>query len=345
MRIWHNIYKDLITLESVFQAWDEFIQDKKKKADVMEFRRFLEDNLFELRQSLKDKTYRHGGYKSFYIRDPKVRHISKACVRDRVVHHLVSNELEKIFDKTFYIHSYSCRKEKGTHKAIEAFIRIARKASKNNTSPLFALKCDIRKFFASVDHEILYRLLDKRILDEDFLWLLKEIIDSFNVESTPKGMPIGNLTSQLFANIYMDPFDQFMKQELKVKYFIRYADDFVILSEDKEYLEELIEKIKEFLELKLKLSLHPQKVEIRNYYLGIDFLGYVVFPNFVLPRTKTKRRLFRKLHKKVEDYKMNKISGESLNQSIQSYLGYLIHANSYKLSLQLKNQIVFWLND
>jgi len=311
----------------------------------MEFSRFLEDNLFELRQSLKDKAYRHGGYKSFYIRDPKVRHISKACVRDRVVHHLVSNELEKIFDPTFYIHSYSCRKEKGTHKAIEAFIRIARKASKNNTSPLFALKCDIKKFFASVDHEILYRLLDRRILDEDFLWLLKEIIDSFNVDSTPKGMPIGNLTSQLFANIYMDPFDQFMKQELKAKNYIRYADDFIILSADREYLEDLIEKIKTFLESKLKLSLHPYKVEIRNYYLGIDFLGYVVFPHFVLPRTKTKKRLFRKIRKKVDDYKINKISAESLNQSIQSYLGYLLHANTYKLSQQLKNQIIFWLND
>ena len=255
MRIWHNIYKDLITLESVFQAWDEFIQGKKKKADVVEFGRFLEDNLFELHQSLQEKTYRHGSYKSFYIRDPKVRHISKACVRDRVVHHLVSNELEKIFDKTFYVHSYSCRKEKGTHKAIETFIKISRMASKNNTSPLFALKCDIKKFFASVDHEILYRLLDRKILDDDFLWLLKEIIDSFKVDSMAKGMPIGNLTSQLFANIYMDPFDQFMKQELKVKYYIRYADDFVILSENREYLEELVEEIKDFLELKLKLFL------------------------------------------------------------------------------------------
>lgn len=337
-------------MEAIFQAWDEFIEGKKKKIDVVAFTRFLEDNLFDLQQSLKEKTYRHGSYKSFYIRDPKVRHISKACVKDRVVHHLVSSMLEKIFDPTFYVHSYSCRREKGAHKAIETFIKLSKKASKNNTGSLFVLKCDIKKFFASVDHEVLLKQLTNKIRDEDFLCLLRDIIYSFNSEvaensGTPKGMPIGNLTSQLFANIYLDPFDQFMKQELKVKYYIRYADDFVILSESKGYLVELVEKIRKFLNSNLKLSLHPHKVEIRDYYLGIDFLGYVVFPNFVLPRTKTKRRIFRKIHKKMQLYKINKISGESLNQSIQSYLGYLGHANTYKLTQQLKNRILFWLND
>ncbi len=311
----------------------------------MAFRRFLEDNLFELHQSLKAKTYQHGGYKSFYIRDPKVRHISKACVRDRVVHHLVSNVLERIFDPTFYVHSYSCRKNKGTHKAIESFVKLARKASKNNTSPLFVLKCDVKKFFASVDHEILYRLLDRRIFDEDFLWLLREIINSFSIDAQERGMPIGNLTSQFFANIYLDPFDRFIKHDLKIEYYIRYADDFIILSDNKEYLEKLIVNLEHFLEFELKLFLHPHKISIRDYYLGIDFLGYIVFPNFVLPRTKTKKRLFRKIHKKVELYKMSKITAESLSQSIQSYLGYLTHANAYKLSQQLKNQIIFWLND
>src|SRR3989344_2446084 len=346
MRIWHTIYSHSSTIEAVFQAWDEFIIGKKKKTDVVAFARFLEDNLFELHQNLQNKTYEHGGYKSFYIRDPKVRHISKACVKDRVVHHLASRLLEKIFDSTFYTHSYSCRREKGTLKAIEAFIRFSRKASKNNTFPLFALKCDIKKFFANVDHEILIKLLNKRIQDEDFLWLLKEIVSSFSSEFTtdlkfPKGMPIGNLTSQLFANIYLDPLDRYIKHELKVEYYIRYADDFIILSESREYLEGLITSIKEFLNSKLTLSLHPQKIEIKNYYLGVDFLGYVIFPHFVLPRTKTKRRIFKKIYQKVQLYKMNKISSGLLNQSVQSYLGYLGHANAYRLSLQLKNQVVF----
>lgn len=233
---------DLISIQNLFQAWEEFKKDKKKKDDVLLFERNLEDNLFQLHQDLNDKSYKHGNYKSFYVRDPKIRHIHKAVVKDRVVHHLASGKLEKIFDKTFYEHSYSCRKGKGTHKAVKAFTKLTRKASCNNTSPLYVLKCDIKKFFHNVDHNILIGLLRKKVSDQDFLWLLKEIVSSFKSEYTvnpkyPKGMPIGNLTSQIFANIYMDPFDKFVKHKLKVKYYIRYADDFVIISPDKNYLE------------------------------------------------------------------------------------------------------------
>lgn len=337
-------FSEVTTLESVFQAWDEFIKDKKKKQDVIEFGRHLEDNLFTLHKSLVDKTYQHGGYKSFYVRDPKVRHISKANISDRVVHHLVSNVLEKVFDPTFYAYSYSCRKNKGTHKGVVAFSRQLRKLSKNNTSPAFVLKCDIKKFFASVDHNILLELLRKKITDEDFLWLMRDIIGSFSVDSQPKGVPIGNLTSQFFANIYLDPLDKFIKNTLKAPYYIRYADDFVILVDNREYLEDLLPKIEKFLNDELKLSLHPDKVSIRDYYLGIDFLGYIVFPHYILPRTKTKRRILRKIRKKVELVRENKLSTESLQQSLQSYLGYLSHANSHKFSQELKNQVLFWLN-
>ena len=266
------------------------------------FERNLEDNLFTLYESLLNKTYEHGGYKAFYIRDPKIRHIHKACVRDRVVHHLTSKVLERIFEPTFYAHSYSCRKNKGTHKGIKAFIKLARKVSRNNTAPLYVLKCDIKKFFASVDHSVLLEILNKSIKDDDFIWLLDEIIYSFKTEVVDKGIPIGNLTSQLFANIYMNPLDQYMKHKLKTKNYIRYADDFVVLSQDKKYLEDLIPMIKEFLEKELKLTLHPNKIGISNYYLGVDFLGYVIFPNFVVPRTKTKRRMFRKIYKQIAAY-------------------------------------------
>ncbi len=315
------------------------------------FERFLEDNLFSLYSNLQDKTYQHGEYQSFYVRDPKLRHIHKALVKDRVIHHLVSSILEKIFEKTFYAHSYSCRTNKGTHKAVQSFIQFARKASHNNTSPLFVLKCDIKKFFASVDQQILINLLKTRIKDSDFMWLLKEIIESFNSEHSlgplfpAKGMPIGNLTSQLFANIYLDPFDQFIKHQLKIKYYIRYADDFVILSNDKHYLENILLQIEQFLGQTLKLSIHPNKITIRSYYLGIDFLGYIVFPYFVLPRTKTKRRIFRKIYQKVQLVKSKKMSIEAFQQTIDSYLGYLSHAHSFKLSQQLKNQVWFWLSD
>lgn len=338
-------YSDLISIEYLFQAWSEFIKGKKTKIDILTFERYLEDNLFELYFSLKNKTYRHGDYKSFYVRDPKMRHISKACVRDRIVHHLTGQVLERVFESTFYAHSYSCRRNRGTHKGVEAFIKIVRKASKNNSSSLFVLKCDIKKFFATIDHKILFGILSKKIKDKDFLWLLSNIISSFKSEYTidpkePKGMPIGNLTSQFFCNIYMNQFDKFIKDELKIKYYIRYADDFVVLSKNKEFLENLIPKLKKFFLENLKLTMHPDKIVIRDYYLGIDFLGYVIFPHFILPRTKTKKRIFRKLQKKVQLVKTGEISIESLNQSFESYLGYLSHADAYKLSQKLKNLIV-----
>jgi len=342
MNVWHNIYTRIITFENIFLAWNEFAKGKRKKIDVMIFDRFLEENLFDLYESLKNKTYKHGGYQEFYVRDPKIRDIHKACVKDRVVHHLVSKILEEIFEPTFFAHSYSCRKNKGTHKAIKAFVKLARQASHNNSSNLFILKCDIRKFFASIDHKVLINLLSKKVADPEFIWLLNVIIESFNSkDQIGKGMPIGNLTSQLFANIYMDPLDKFIKKNLNVKYYIRYADDFVLMSHNKEILIELLEKIRIFLENDLKLFLYPGKIEIRNYYLGIDFLGYVIFPKFIIPRTSTKRRIFRKLRKKAKLIKEGKNDFDTLNQSVQSYLGYLSHCNSYKLAQEVKNQLLF----
>jgi len=310
------------------------------------FSRFLEENLFDLYELLKNKTYKHDGYQEFYVRDPKIRDIHKACVKDRVVHHLVSKVLEEIFEPTFFAHSYSCRKMKGTHKAIKAFVKLTRQASHNNSSKLFILKCDIRKFFASVNHNVLINLLSKKIVDPDFIWLLDVIIQSFNTKNHDgEGMPIGNLTSQLFANIYMDPLDKFIKNELKVKYYIRYADDFVLMSHNREILINFLEKIDDFLKNNLKLSLHPKKIEIRDYYLGTDFLGYVIFPKYIIPRTKTKKRIFRKLKKKADLIRKGESDTHTLNESVQSYLGYLSHCNSYKLAQEVKNQLLFLNSD
>lgn len=154
------------------------------------------------------------------------------------------------------------------------------------------------------------------------------------------GIPIGNLTSQLFANIYLNELDQFIKHELKVRYYIRYTDDFVILSQDYEYLIELIGKIALFLEEELKLDLHPRKVTIRKYTQGVDFLGYIVFPHHTLLRTKTKRRILRKLQQKVGEYNEGLMSRESLEQTFQSYSGVLSHANAFELERKIKN--TFW---
>ncbi len=331
-------YTEFIALDRLFQAWEEFRKGKRKKIDVQTFERNLEDNIFALYQSLKNKTYQHGEYHSFYVQDPKLRHIHKASVADRVVHHLLYKFLYKLFDKSFIYESYSCRLDKGTHKGVERLGKFARKVSKNYTRDCWALKCDIKKFFASVDHEILLELLRRKIKDQNIIWLLKEVLDSFCSENEEKrGIPLGNLTSQVFANIYMNELDQFVKHELKVKYYLRYADDFIFLSSNKELLESYIDLIRQFLKDRLKLELHPKKIIFRKLKWGIDFLGYVVLPYYLLPRTKTRRRVFQKLKQKTLT--------PNFNQSLQSYLGYLTHANSYKLTQELKNKVWFWTND
>ena len=189
------------------------------------------------------------------------------------------------------------------------------------------MKCDIRKFFTNIDHEILLSILSKYINNEKILWLLKEIVYSFNSGIQGKGLPLGNLTSQLLVNIYMNEFDQFMKHKVKARHYIRYADDFVILSQNKSRLEEILPKIQEFLRGRLKLNLHPKKVSIQTMASGIDFLGWIHFPQHRVIRGATKRRMLREL--KDNSYK---------NESVQSYLGMLSHGNGYRLSCEISNK-------
>ncbi|MBF8249550.1 MAG: RNA-directed polymerase [Candidatus Levybacteria bacterium] len=331
----HSDYSNLISLENLFQAWGEFRKGKAKRFDVQEFERNLEDNLFELHQELRNKTYQHGNYYSFYVNDPKQRHIHKAEVRDRVVHHLLYKYLYGLFDKTFIFDSYSCRLDKGTHRGVKRLEKFAREISQNYTQSCWALKCDIKKFFASVNHQILIKLLVKKVTDKDALWLLKQIIYSFHSGlGKDKGIPLGNLTSQIFANIYMNELDQFVKHKLKVKCYIRYADDFLFLSKNKNLLFEYVDVLRQFLSNKLKLELHPDKIIFRKLEWGIDFLGYVVLPHYILLRAKTKRRIFKKLKEKA--------GLENFNQSAQSYLGYLGHANSFKLRQAIGNMVWLW---
>jgi len=321
--------EEIISIENLFQAWNEFKKGKRKKKDVQVFERRLEDNLFELYFKLKNKTYRHGAYFSFYVNDPKRRHIHKASVSDRIAHHLLYRYLYNLFDKTFIYDSYSCRLNKGTHRGVRRLFKFARKESRNYTGICWALKCDVKKFFAAVDHKILFSLLSKEISDKNILQLLQRVIDSFHSEmGNGKGIPLGNLTSQVFANIYLNELDQFVKHKLGIRYYLRYADDFVILSNKRKFLEALVPKIREFLKTELRLSLHPDKIIFRKYTWGIDFLGYKVLPHYILPRTKTKRRMFRKLKEKV--------GFPGFDESLQSYLGYLGHANSYRLVQRVK---------
>jgi len=345
MRIYRDIFNQIISLENLFSAWDEFRQDKRKRIDVLEFESNLEPNIFQLSRQLKTQTYKHGSYASFYIHDPKQRNINKAIVRDRVLHHAVFKILNPIFEPTFIANSFSCRPDKGTHKGVNILAKILRQLSQNNHKDCFILKCDIKKFFASVDHQILLSIIKRKIKDEKAIWLVTEIIESFSFlkYSEPKnkrGLPIGNLTSQLFANVYLNEFDQFIKHQLKIKYYLRYTDDFVIIANNRFYLKNLIYLINDFLKDKLKLELHPNKTFISKFHQGIDFLGYILFPHHRLVRNKTKKRMLKKLEIRFADYKNNKIDELTFKQSFQSYLGVLSHADCYELSQELKNQ--FW---
>lgn len=332
-------YEDLIAIENIFQAWSEFVKGKRKKKDVQEFAFRLEDNLFDLHRRLKTQTYRHGGYEDFYVSDPKKRHIHKAEVEDRIVHHLLYKYLYKIFDKIFIFDSYSCRVDKGTHRAVRRLQKFTRKISENYTKPCWALKLDIKKFFLSIDHKILLRLLEEKIDDKNTLKLLGHVITSYN-EEEEKGIPLGNLTSQIFANLYLNELDQFVKHKLKVKYYIRYADDFILFDSNRKKLSKFFPEVKEFLKINLKLELHRKKIIVRELDWGIDFLGYIVLAHYILVRTKTKRRIFKKLKDKFQDYSNGVISYYSFNQSFQSYLGFLKHANAYEIIKKLKNKFI-----
>ena len=302
------------SLENLFLAWSEFKRGKRKRLDVQDFEFNLEDNLFQLHSELKNKTYYHGSYTPFYVTDPKLRHIHKATVRDRVLHQAVFRALYPIFDKNFIDDSYSCRIDKGTHAAVNRLEVFSRRLSRNHNCGIFVLKCDIKKFFDSVDQNILTELIRKKITDENTPWLISKVIKSF-----AQGLPLGNVTSQLFANIYLNELDQFVKHKLKIKYYIRYCDDFVVLGEGSKCLLGYTDRISYFLRENLRLSLHPDKIIIRKYRQGIDFLGYVVLPGHRVLRTKTKKRLLRRVS----------------NINLPSYLGVLGHCSGYKIKQKI----------
>ncbi|HEY4526897.1 MAG TPA: reverse transcriptase domain-containing protein [Candidatus Paceibacterota bacterium] len=345
MKIYKDIYPLIISAENLFAAWEIFKRDKRNKPDVMEIEQNIEREIFKLHRELREKIYRHGPYSGFWIRDPKLRRINKAVVRDRILHHAIFKILNPIFEPTFIPNSYSCRVGKGTHKGVEDLEKMIRAESRNYTKECWALKCDIRKFFDSIDHDVLLQMLETKIRDEDAMWLLREIVESFTV-SRPnlferRGVPIGNLTSQIFANIYMNELDQFMKQELRVKNYARYTDDFVIVSTDRKYLEWLLKPVSKFLADKLGLEMHPRKVILRRASQGVDFLGYVIFPHHTLMRASTKKRMLRKTAERVAAYESSAINEDSLKATLRSYLGVMSHADAHELTEQYRNQ--FWI--
>ncbi len=317
-------YNDIISLENLYEAWAEFVNGKRHKRDVALFALNLSHNIFALHEELKNRTYRHGGYKAFAINDPKPRSIHKAHVRDRLLHHAVYRTLYRYFDKKFIFDSYSCRYAKGTHRALGRFRHFFNKVSHGNRRTCWVLKCDVRKFFASIDQGILLDICKRHLPDQDILWLMQDIVGSFYSTEAGKGLPLGNLTSQLLVNVYMNEFDQHAKHVLKHQHYIRYADDFVIMHHDKSELQKALPKIGEFLLDNLKLSLHPDKVFIKTFASGVDFLGWVHFQDHRVLRNATKKRMLRNLN------------GGAAKEVVQSYLGLLSHGNAFGLKRRIK---------
>ena len=243
------------------------------------------------------------------------------------MHQALFRVLYPIFDRHFIYDSYSSRNDKGTHKGVARLQNAIRKVSGNWKKKSWTLKCDVRKFFDSIDHSILRALIVQRVTCIDTLWLIDLIFASFEKEKG-KGLPLGNVTSQLFANIYLNELDHNIKHVLKAKYYFRYCDDFVIVHHDKKFLEESIVRVAQFLKEKLRLELHPHKVEIRKVSQGIDFLGYVILSHAIVVRTKTKRRIRRKIQEVMVAYQSKQTSQETFRSVVSSYLGVFSHARA-----------------
>jgi len=337
MKTVHNVYNELVSLDNIFSAWKAFKSGKTRKKEVMEFENKLEDNLFDLHNKLVKKIYKHSEYKKFIIADPKQRTIHKAEIKDRLVHTLTAKKLEQIYQPIFIAHSYSCQPNKGIHKALRDLLSFSRKASSNFTRNFWYLKGDIRKFFDNIDHQILLQVLKKKIKDEKFLWLIWQVVNSFHKDRKGQGLPLGNFTSQWLANVYLNELDYYVKHDLTIKYYLRYADDFLIISRSRDDLLKHLGKIKLFVEKKLQLALHGNKVFIKKFSSGIDFVGYRVLPRRVIIRKNIRKRIVKKTKERQIQLLDNEIGLWKYYETINSYLGWLKHGHNHKLS----NKIIY----
>lgn len=314
-----NLYEQIYCIENLELADSIARKGKSKQPGVIHHDLNRKSNIRELHRMLKNKTYKTSEYTTFTIFEPKERLIFRLpYFPDRITHHAVMNILEPVFVSTFTADTYSCIKGKGIHAAANS----VKRALKDVDNTQYCLKLDIRKFYPSIDHSILKQLLRKKIKDNDLLWLLDEIIESTD------GLPIGNYLSQYFANFYLTYFDHWMKETKCVKYYFRYADDLVILSDNKPYLHNLLFEIRQYLNENLKLEIK------RNYQVfpvdarGIDFVGYVFYHTHTLLRKSIKQNFARMLKKRRND------------KSIASYNGWASHCNSKNLMKKLLHESV-----
>lgn len=344
-----NLWPRLTSYGNLVRAALKAARGKRFQANVARFHYDLEGQLCRLQDELRGKTYVPGLYRTFTIRDPKVRLISAAPYRDRVVHHALCAVLEPIFERTFISDSYACRQGKGTHAAVDRFTHFARRYP-------YVLKCDVRKYFPSIDHAILQELVVAKIKDPDVLWLVERLIahsnpqepvvawfagdDLFTPTQRRRGLPIGNQTSQFLANVYLNPFDHFVKEELRAPAYVRYVDDFVILHQDKQWLRAALVACREFLG-SLRLRLHPHKCVISRVADGTRFLGYRVFPDHRLLVRENVQRMRRRLKRLQAAFATGLLGAAEVRQRLQSWIGHAQHADTFRLRQRLFAEAAF----
>lgn len=339
MQRFNHLYPKIVNFENLLQASHQAQKGKRFRDNVLQFNEHLEENLLNLQAELANKTYQPSPYHTFRIYDPKPRLISAAPYRDRVVHHALCNIIVPLVEKSFIHDSYANRKGYGTHRALRRFTEFAR-------SSRYVLQCDIKKYFPSIDHEILKEQIRQKIKCKDTLWLIETIInnsneqepvndyfpgdDLFNRVLRRKGLPIGNLTSQIFCNWMLNSFDHFVKEELKVHKYLRYVDDFDLFSDDRRFLESAQIAIEDYLN-SLRLKLHPVKTQLIETQYGANFVGFRVLPERIKVRNDNLRRSRQRLKQMQEDYKYGQISLEKLIERLQSWEAHLKHGDTYQL--------------
>lgn len=330
MKRYGNLFQKIIAYENLIKAAYKAFRGKKNKDAVLRFYFYYEYELLRLKRELTSGTYTPRPLRHFLIRDPKLRLISAPAFRDRVLHHAICNIIESILEKEYIYHSYACRVGKGTHRAIKQAGRFCQKYG-------YVLKCDIKKYFRSIDHHILKGLLDNKFKDPRLKWLLEVVIDSSNDKG--KGIPIGSLTSQHFANFYLDKLDHYIKDELGVKGYLRYMDDFLLFENSKVELHLLKEKIEVFLTRQLQLKLKDKATILSPVHVGIPFLGFRVFSGYIRLIKESKTRLVKKLKRRVVEFREGIIDEEKYTQSLMSITEYLKIGKTYNFRRNIYDQI------
>jgi RNA-directed DNA polymerase len=358
------MFKKIYHLENLHVAFKKTQLDNHYKRKVCVFSFSLEENINRLRWELLRGYYTPQPYTYFVVHEPKARNIAAPAFRDRVVQHSLVAQIQPLFEKQFVYDAYACRVEKGTHlgaKRLKKFLMAARCIFGKDT-PIYALQCDISKFFQSISWDKLLAIINHTVQCPETRALIEKIVTTHirnhrNVLDQQKqlslfgdnnthlppgintqkrmGLPIGNLTSQLFANIYLNELDHFVKDRLKLMWYGRYMDDFYVIHPDKEYLKDLIALIDTYLKDNLNLSLHPNKLNIKNVKNGVPFVGYRVFYDHTLIRGNTLLRMERNWRKKKKQLKNDSLSAQELEASKAAMIGHLTHANSYGLMQNL----------